>query len=40
MMERVDSIPDLIPKEHVLDNFDDCLLWVKKNVKDIFDAEK
>jgi SulP family sulfate permease len=34
MMERVDLIPDLIPEEHIFDDFDDCLKWVKNNVKD------
>lgn len=34
MMERVDIIPDLIPEEHIFKNFDDCLLWIKNNVKD------
>ncbi len=40
MMERVDVIPDLIPEEHIFDNFDDCLVWVRKNVKDKFDSPK
>jgi len=35
MMERVDVIPDLIPEEHIFDNFEDCLTWVKENVKDL-----
>ena len=34
MMERVDIIPDLIPEEHIFKNFDECLLWIKHNVKD------
>lgn len=34
MMERIDIIPDLIPKEHIFDTFNDCLVWVKENVKD------
>ncbi|MBT8324697.1 MAG: SulP family inorganic anion transporter [Winogradskyella sp.] len=36
MMERIDIIPDLIPKEHVFKNFDQCLKWIKQNVKDIY----
>lgn len=36
MMERIDIIPDLIPREHVFKNFDSCLHWVKANVKDEF----
>ncbi len=35
MMERVDMIPDLIPEEHIFDNFDDCMNWTKDNVKDV-----
>lgn len=34
MMERIDIIPDLIPKEHIFSNFKDCLIWVKANVSD------
>ncbi|MGB6154211.1 MAG: SulP family inorganic anion transporter, partial [Pricia sp.] len=34
MMERVDVIPDLIPEEHIFDDFADCLIWIDKNVKD------
>lgn len=34
MMERVDIIPDLIPEENIFKNFDECLNWVKNNVKD------
>ncbi|MFC4722686.1 SulP family inorganic anion transporter [Geojedonia litorea] len=33
MMERIDIIPDLIPKEHIFSNFKDCLTWIKNNVK-------
>lgn len=33
MMERIDIIPDLIPKEHIFSTFKDCLTWIKKNVK-------
>ncbi len=35
MMERVDVIPDLIPEEHIFDTFEECLEWVKSNVKDV-----
>lgn len=35
MMERVDIIPDFIPEEHIFDNFDECLNWVKQNVRDV-----
>ena len=34
MMERIDIIPDFIPNEHVFDDFESCLQWIKSNVKD------
>ena len=34
LMERIDIIPDLIPKEHIFKTFNECLKWVKQNVKD------
>ncbi|MEL0455136.1 SulP family inorganic anion transporter [Flavobacteriaceae bacterium SZ-1-7] len=34
MMERIDIIPDLIPKEHIFESFKDCMKWLKTNVKD------
>ncbi len=34
MLERIDIIPDLIPEEQIFDNFQDCMTWVKENVKD------
>jgi len=34
MMERIDIIPDLIPEEHIFGKFDECVKWVKENVKD------
>lgn len=36
MMERIDIIPDLVPKEMIFDNFEDCTTWIKENIKDIF----
>ena len=33
MLERIDIIPDLIPKEHLFENFKECLIWLKENVK-------
>ncbi|MCL6293609.1 SulP family inorganic anion transporter [Jejuia spongiicola] len=32
MMERIDIVPDLIPKEHIFDNFKECLAWIKHNI--------
>ncbi len=34
MMERIDIIPDFIPTEHIFEDFNGCLSWVKENVKD------
>lgn len=34
MLERIDIIPDLIPKEQIFDCFKDCLDWVKEKIKD------
>jgi len=34
MMERIDIIPDLVPREYIFSNFDECLVWIKDNVKD------
>ncbi len=33
MLERIDIIPDLVPKEQIFDNFDDCLVWLKNNIE-------
>ena len=34
MMERIDIIPDLIPREHLFSNFKECVKWIKINVED------
>jgi SulP family sulfate permease len=34
MMERIDIIPDLVPEEHIFTKFDDCVKWIKENIKD------
>ena len=36
MMERIDIIPDLIPKEQIYSNFKECVKWLGDNVKDEF----
>ncbi len=36
MMERIDIIPDLIPEEHIFDDFESCLLWIGRHVEDIY----
>jgi SulP family sulfate permease len=32
MLERIDIVPDLIPKEHIFNSFTECTTWVKENV--------
>jgi len=34
MLERIDVIPDLIPRKHLFNNFKDCLIWIKENIKE------
>jgi SulP family sulfate permease len=34
MMERIDIIPDFIPELHIFESFNDCVVWIKDNVKD------
>jgi len=34
MMERIDIIPDFIPNEHIFKKFDDCMKWIKSNIRD------
>ena len=31
MLESIDIIPDLIPREQLFDSFEDCLVWIKEN---------
>ena len=33
MMERIDIIPDLVPREHIFENFKECTTWIKANIK-------
>jgi SulP family sulfate permease len=33
MMERIDIIPDLIPKEQLFGSFNEAMVWVKENIK-------
>lgn len=40
MLERIDIIPDLIPKEQIFDTFQDCLAWIKENVEDHSEKQK
>ena len=32
MLERIDIIPDLVPKDLIFDDFDSCLSWVSTNI--------
>jgi SulP family sulfate permease len=34
MMERIDIIPDFIPKEHIFKSFNECVEFIKNNIKD------
>ena len=36
MMERIDIIPDLIPKEQIFTDFNSCVKWIIANVEDKF----
>jgi len=38
MMQRIDIIPDLIPKEHIFEDFQHCLDWVLANIEDLHTA--
>ncbi len=33
LLEKIDIIPDLVPKEQIFKTFDECIEWIKKNVK-------
>jgi len=30
MMERIDIIPDLVPNEHIFENFNECVSWIQE----------
>lgn len=32
LMQSIDIVPDLIPEEHLFENFDDCVHWIKENL--------
>ena len=34
MMERIDIIPDFIPKEHIFNSFKACTNWIKKSTRE------
>lgn len=34
LLERIDIIPGLVPKEQIFDTFEACLQWVRNNVED------
>ncbi len=35
MMENIGIIPDLVSQEHIFKTFDECMVWVKANIKDV-----
>lgn len=36
LMKRIDIIPDLIPSEHLFENFDQCVEYIKDKVADVY----
>ncbi|MDG1717121.1 MAG: SulP family inorganic anion transporter [Saprospiraceae bacterium] len=36
MMERVNMIPTLLPKDSLFNNIDECLAYIKENIEDIY----
>ncbi|MDH3321983.1 MAG: STAS domain-containing protein, partial [Flavobacteriaceae bacterium] len=32
LLQSIDIVPDLIPEEHLFDNFNDCIAWIKAHV--------
>ncbi len=32
LMKSIDIVPDLVPEEHIFDNFNDCTSWIYKNL--------
>jgi len=34
LLERIDIIPDLVPKDQIFNTFDESIVWIKENVKD------
>ena len=34
LMERIDIIPDLVKEDYIFSDFNECLHWIKENVKD------
>lgn len=34
-LESIDIVPDLVSRERVFETFDECMIWVNKNVDDI-----
>lgn len=34
LMQGIDIIPDLVPKDHLFENFESCLKWINENIED------
>lgn len=36
LLEQIDLIPDLVPKDLLFCDFDECIAWMKENVEDLY----
>ena len=36
MLEKINIIPELVPRDKVFTSYKDCLIWINENVKDTF----
>ncbi len=39
MMERIDIIPDLVAEEHIFNDFNECMKWIKDNINNLKQEE-
>ncbi|MFV0607305.1 MAG: SulP family inorganic anion transporter [Niabella sp.] len=40
MLEKIDIIPDLISKQHIFTNIEDCMKWIEDNISDTIPSGK
>lgn len=40
LLERIDIIPDLLPENQIFNDFNECLVWIKNNVKDEYSTNQ
>jgi len=33
LLEKIDIVPDLVPKEHIFNGFNECITWIKTNLE-------